>query len=98
MDKHYTRIRNEKIHYADGFALKQAGLKVTHPRLKILQLFETSDVQHFSAEEMYKLLLEEDSDIGLATVYRVLTQFETAGILTRHNFERNDRLFIVSMI
>ncbi len=74
--------------------LKNMGLKVTVPRLKILDLFQRlSSVdgvparRHLSAEEVYKLLLEEDSDVGLATVYRVLTQFEAAGILVRHHFD-----------
>lgn len=73
--------------------LKTMGLKVTVPRLKILDLFqklaETQEggKRHLSAEEVYKLLLNEDSDIGLATVYRVLTQFENAGILVRHHFD-----------
>lgn len=69
------------------------GLKVTAPRLKILEIFQRlsaddeGDRRHLSAEEVYKVLLEENSDIGLATVYRVLTQFESAGILVRHHFE-----------
>ena len=73
--------------------LKTMGLKVTVPRLKILDLFqklsESREVgkRHLSAEEVYKLLLNENSDIGLATVYRVLTQFENAGILVRHHFD-----------
>ena len=73
--------------------LKTMGLKVTAPRLKILEIFQrlSADAEkerrHLSAEEIYKVLLEENSDIGLATVYRVLTQFESAGILVRHHFE-----------
>ncbi|HEY3533595.1 MAG TPA: transcriptional repressor, partial [Casimicrobiaceae bacterium] len=66
--------------------LKTAGLKATVPRLKIINLFETSDVRHLTAEDVYRLLLAEGVDIGLATVYRVLTQFEQAGILVRHHF------------
>src|SRR5258705_11919258 len=67
--------------------LKSTGLKVTAPRLKVLDLFQHSDERHLTAEDVYRRLLEEHSDIGLATVYRVLTQFEQAGLLTRHHFE-----------
>lgn len=73
--------------------LKSAGLKATLPRLKILKLFETSDVRHLTAEDVYKILLAEGEDVGLATVYRVLTQFETAGLLTRHHFEGGKAVF-----
>ena len=73
--------------------LKTIGLKATAPRLKILNLFETSTVRHLSAEDIYKLLLNEGLDIGLATVYRVLTQFEQAGLLTRHHFESGKAVF-----
>ncbi|PZP61126.1 MAG: ferric iron uptake transcriptional regulator [Azospira oryzae] len=68
-------------------ALKTMGLKATMPRIKILNLFETSKVRHLSAEDVYKMLIAEGIDVGLATVYRVLTQFEQAGILMRHHFE-----------
>jgi Fur family transcriptional regulator, ferric uptake regulator len=67
--------------------LRKAGLKITHPRLRILEILETSTLKHMTAEDVYKRLLENSEDIGLATVYRVLNQFETAGILARHNFE-----------
>jgi Fur family ferric uptake transcriptional regulator len=67
--------------------LKNIGLKATLPRLKILDLFENSSVRHLSAEDIYKALLSEGHDVGLATVYRVLTQFEQAGLLIRHHFE-----------
>jgi Fur family transcriptional regulator, ferric uptake regulator len=67
--------------------LKTIGLKATLPRLKILNLFETSQVRHLSAEDVYKTLMGEGIDVGLATVYRVLTQFEQAGLLVRHHFE-----------
>ena len=67
--------------------LRQAGLKVTLPRLKILEILEDSKLRHMSAEDIYKYLLEEGEDIGLATVYRVLTQFEAAGLVVKHNFE-----------
>jgi Fur family ferric uptake transcriptional regulator len=69
------------------------GLKATTPRLKILNLFETTKVRHVSAEDVYKLLLAEGEDIGLATVYRVLTQFEQAGLLQRHHFESGKAVF-----
>ncbi|MEW6314711.1 MAG: ferric iron uptake transcriptional regulator [Pseudomonadota bacterium] len=73
--------------------LKTIGLKATLPRLKILNLFEHSSVRHLSAEDVYKMLLGEGLDIGLATVYRVLTQFEQAGLLTRHHFEGGKAVF-----
>jgi Fur family transcriptional regulator, ferric uptake regulator len=67
--------------------LKETGLKVTGPRLKVLDLFQQSRERHLTAEDVYRKLLDEHSDIGLATVYRVLTQFEQAGLLMRHHFE-----------
>ena len=73
--------------------LRKAGLKVTLPRVKILQILETSDNKHMSAEDVYKALIEGDQDVGLATVYRVLTQFETAGLVTRHYFEGGHSVF-----
>ena len=73
--------------------LRQAGLKVTLPRLKILEILEDAKLRHMSAEDIYKHLLQEEEDIGLATVYRVLTQFETAGLVTRHNFEGGHSIF-----
>jgi len=73
--------------------LRQAGLKVTLPRLKILEILEDSKLRHMSAEDIYKHLLDEGEDIGLATVYRVLTQFEAAGLVTRHNFEGGHSIF-----
>lgn len=73
--------------------LKTIGLKTTLPRLKILNLFENSLVRHRSAEDIYKELLNEGEDIGLATVYRVLTQFEQAGLLERHHFESGKAVF-----
>jgi len=73
--------------------LRKAGLKVTLPRLKILEIFEKSKLRHMSAEDMYKELLESGEDIGLATVYRVPTQFEAAGLVTRHNFEGGHSVF-----
>jgi Fur family ferric uptake transcriptional regulator len=73
--------------------LKTIGLKATLPRLKILELFERSSVRHLSAEDVYRLLLAEHMDIGLATVYRVLTQFEQAGLLQRQHFESGKAVF-----
>ncbi|MHA7879877.1 MAG: ferric iron uptake transcriptional regulator [Saccharospirillum sp.] len=67
--------------------LKRAGLKVTLPRLKILQMFENNPDGHLSAEEVYKTLQDQGEDVGLATVYRVLTQFESAGLVAKHNFD-----------
>lgn len=73
--------------------LRQAGLKVTLPRMKILEMLEGSETRHLSAEDVYKLLLESGEEIGLATVYRVLTQFESAGLVTRHHFEGGHSMF-----
>jgi Fur family ferric uptake transcriptional regulator len=73
--------------------LKSAGLKATLPRLKIINLFESSKIRHLTAEDVYKMLLGEGLDIGLATVYRVLTQFEQAGLLVRHHFESGKAVF-----
>lgn len=73
--------------------LKATGLKVTVPRLEILELFERSSVRHLSAEDVYRSLLQKERDIGLATVYRVLTQFEQAGLLQRHHFESGKAVF-----
>lgn len=76
-----------------SIGLKNTGLKTTLPRLKILNLFEQSSVRHLSAEDVYKELIHEGDDIGLATVYRVLTQFEQAGLLERHHFESGKAVF-----
>ncbi|HEY9446265.1 MAG TPA: ferric iron uptake transcriptional regulator [Burkholderiales bacterium] len=73
--------------------LKTIGLKATLPRLRILELFEKSTVRHLSAEDVYRILLNEGTDTGLATVYRVLTQFEQAGLLVRHHFEGGKAVF-----
>lgn len=75
--------------------LRRAGLKVTLPRVKVLQLLESAAAKdrHMSAEDVYKSLLEAGEDVGLATVYRVLTQFESAGLVTRHNFEGGHAVF-----
>ena len=75
--------------------LRKAGLKVTLPRLKILEILEGDGTRHLSAEDIYKELLETGEDIGLATVYRVLTQFESAGLVSRHNFEGGHSVFEV---
>jgi Fur family ferric uptake transcriptional regulator len=74
-------------------SLKEIGLKATLPRRKILELIEASKVRHMSAEDVYKALIAEGIDIGLATVYRVLTQFEQAGLLSRQNFEAGKAVF-----
>lgn len=71
----------------DPKELRSTGLKVTAPRLRVLELFQTSPARHLTAEDVYRRLLDEHADIGLATVYRVLTQFEQAGLLVRHHFE-----------
>lgn len=75
--------------------LKSAGLKVTLPRVKILEILEKQQTaeRHLTAEKVYKILLSEDEEIGLATVYRVLTQFEAAGLVTRHHFEGGNSVF-----
>ena len=73
--------------------LRKAGLKVTLPRMKILEILETSETRHMSAEDVYKVLLEAEEEIGLATVYRVLTQFEAAGLVSRHHFEGGHSVF-----
>ena len=73
--------------------LKTIGLKATVPRLRILELFEKSAVRHLSAEDVYRMLIKDGLDIGLATVYRVLTQFEQAGLLERHHFESGKAVF-----
>ncbi|MDO3384717.1 ferric iron uptake transcriptional regulator [Gilvimarinus sp. SDUM040013] len=76
--------------------LRKAGLKVTLPRVKILQMLESSDEHHMSAEDVYKALMEAGDDVGLATVYRVLTQFESAGLVIRHNFDGGHSVFEIS--
>jgi Fur family ferric uptake transcriptional regulator len=80
----------------DSQELKNAGLKITLPRLKILELLESSTVHHLSAEDVYKILLTNGEEIGLATVYRVLTQFEAAGLVVRHHFEGGHSVFELS--
>ena len=77
----------------DNSELRKAGLKVTLPRVKILQMLESAQQRHMSAEEVYKALMEAGEDVGLATVYRVLTQFEAAGLVARHNFDGGHAVF-----
>jgi Fur family transcriptional regulator, ferric uptake regulator len=77
----------------EGKDLRKAGLKVTLPRLRILEILERSSTRHLSAEDIYRSLLDSQEDIGLATVYRVLTQFEAAGLVTRHHFEDGMAVF-----
>ncbi|MEX0617962.1 MAG: ferric iron uptake transcriptional regulator [Pseudohongiellaceae bacterium] len=78
--------------------LRKAGLKVTLPRVKILQMLENSETKHLSAEDVYKALLEAEEDVGLATVYRVLTQFEDAGLVMRHHFEGGHSVFELTTV
>jgi len=73
--------------------LKKAGLKVTLPRMKIIEILETAEKRHLSAEDIYRYLRDAGEEIGLATVYRVLTQFETAGLVRRHHFEGGQAVF-----
>ena len=77
----------------DTKELKKAGLKATLPRLRILEILETSSEKHMSAEDVYRALIGVGEDVGLATIYRVLTQFETAGIVQRHNFDSGHAVF-----
>ena len=83
---------------AENQEIRKAGLKVTLPRIKVLQLLEAASESshHMSAEEVYKSLLDAGEDVGLATVYRVLTQFETAGLVVRHNFEGGHSVFEIA--
>lgn len=80
----------------DELQLKKAGLKVTSPRVKILEILKNPNNQHISAEDVYKILLEKNEEIGLATVYRVLNQFDDAGIVSRHHFEGGRSVFELS--
>lgn len=77
----------------DNAELRRVGLKVTMPRLKILSILDSAEKHHLSAEDVYRILLEAGEDVGLATVYRVLTQFEAADLVTRHNFEGGHSVF-----
>ncbi len=78
---------------SENTELRKVGLKVTLPRVKILSILENSEEHHLSAEDVYKKLLDQGDDVGLATVYRVLTQFEAAGLVLRHNFEGGHAVF-----
>ncbi len=73
--------------------LRKVGLKVTHPRMRILEILETASPRHMTAEDIYRQLLDSEDDIGLATVYRVLTQFEAAGLVMKHNFEGGQAIY-----
>jgi len=73
--------------------LRKAGLKVTHPRMRILEILDSHEGKHFTAEDIYRQLLQHEDDIGLATVYRVLTQFEAAGMVLKHNFEGGQAVY-----
>ncbi|MDO5609859.1 MAG: ferric iron uptake transcriptional regulator [Pseudomonadota bacterium] len=73
--------------------LRNAGLKVTHPRVRILELISNASPRHMTAEDIYKQLIAEDEEIGLATIYRVLTQFEAAGLVLKHNFEGGQAVY-----
>ncbi len=73
--------------------LKNAGLKVTLPRMKILEILEQKRKEHLSAEDIYRILMGDNNEVGLATIYRVLTQFESAGLVTRHHFEGGQAVF-----
>ena len=73
--------------------LRKVGLKVTHPRMRILEILETTGARHMTAEDIYRQLIGHEEDIGLATVYRVLTQFEAAGLVLKHNFEGGQAVF-----
>jgi Fur family transcriptional regulator, ferric uptake regulator len=81
---------------AESEELKGVGLKITLPRIKILQILENSGVRHLSAEDIYKLLIENGEEIGLATIYRVLTQFEEAGLVARHHFEGGHSVYEIA--
>ncbi len=90
-----TPSANQTVHSMPDNSknLKSMGLKATYPRLKILDLFQNTETRHLTAEDVYRQLMSEDMDIGLATVYRVLTQFEQAGLLERHYFEAGKAVF-----
>lgn len=85
-----------KLMSENDIQLKEAGLKVTSPRLKVLEVLKSIPDEHISAEDLYKLMLEQDEEIGLATIYRVLNQFDDAGIVTRHHFEGGKSVFELS--
>ena len=80
-------LSKDELEVLSKLALKNAGLKITNPRVVILSLLQQPENQHLSAEELYKKLLEQEDEVGVATVYRVLNQFEEVGLVTRHHFE-----------
>jgi Fur family ferric uptake transcriptional regulator len=86
-------IATRRLPSVESNDLRNAGLKVTLPRLKILEMLESSDARHMSAEDIYRKLMDLNEDVGLATVYRVLTQFEAAGLVRRHHFEGGHAVF-----
>ena len=86
-------LKLEKCIMEDHIDLKENGLKATLPRLKVLSIFENSKEKHLSAEDIYKVMLTAGNEVGLATIYRVLTQFEQAGLLVRHHFESGKAVF-----
>ncbi len=86
-------VNTDREHLVETQDLKKAGLKATLPRIRILQILESSKQRHMSAEDVYKALLEAGEDVGLATVYRVLTQFESAELVVRHHFESGQAVF-----
>ena len=92
---YHNEVTVRKTMSSENKELRKVGLKVTLPRVKILQILENSENKHMSAEDVYKALIESDQDVGLATVYRVLTQFEAAGLVTRHHFEGGHSVFEV---
>ena len=90
---YYLYLNLEKTVMEDHINLKETGLKATLPRLKVLSIFENSKEKHLSAEDIYKIMIASNEDVGLATIYRVLTQFEQAGLLIRHHFETGKAVF-----
>lgn len=88
--------QHRKPTMVENSELRKAGLKVTLPRVKILQMLDSTEQRHMSAEDVYKALMEAGEDVGLATVYRVLTQFEAAGLVVRHNFDGGHAVFELS--
>jgi Fur family transcriptional regulator, ferric uptake regulator len=90
---HLANHALEAAHSSEPQELRAVGLKVTLPRLKVLEVFQKSDRRHLTAEDVYRVLLAEQGDVGLATVYRVLDQFEKAGVLARHHFEGGKAIY-----
>jgi len=88
-----TSIEKRLKHDSEDQELKKAGLKVTLPRVKILQILESCSDRHMTAEDIYQSLRDSDEDVGIATVYRVLTQFEAAGLIERHNFDNGPAVY-----